>query len=339
MTDDSRVSDAFATVPEEYYTHDSDGSLITQSSSAEAIAEMLVRLDVQPGMNVLEVGAGSGFSGALLSELVGERGTVVSVDVVSDLVGRAKALHAERGRKNIRVIAGDGAKGVPGHAPYDRIVAWASSDRLHRTWADQCAPGAVLVIPVTLTDLPRSNGIVRARTTGAGQLTADRLWPGGYVEMHSEVLTQWLVPPRGVQARTVDEAGTPWWISAAWAGRNRRDAESLLALLSAEAVENASPFEASESVEDFHGFLYAMRPSGLSMLGLGADGWAPGHTTPKSATVLRRDGRLVSAGGSESPEIMHRWLTQWRSTGRPGITSLRPVLEESDNGWLVRAQV
>lgn len=341
MTDADRLRYAFATVPEEYYTHRKDGSLITQSTSAQGIGEMLARLDVRPGMRVLEIGAGSGFSGALLGALVGERGSVVSVDVMADLVERARKLHAERSADNVTVITGDGAKGAPEHAPYDRIVAWASSDLLHRTWADQCVPGAVLVVPVTLTDLPRSNVIVRAHRTKDGCLEVDRLWTGGYVEMHPEELTQWLVPPIGVDAQAVDTDGHPWWVSGAWTrnGDGVRAAEALVARMAAGVGTGPGPLAAGESVRDFHTYLYAMRPKGLSMFGLGTRGWAPGHGCERDAAALLGDGSLVTTTDAGSVAEVRRWAEQWRLSGSPGAEVLVPVLEQARGGWLVRARV
>lgn len=341
MTNADRLRHAFATVPEEYYTHREDGSLIIQSTTAQGIGEMLTRLDVHPGMRVLEIGTGSGFSGALLGALVGEQGSVVSVDVMADLVERARKLHARRGADNVTVVTGDGAKGAAEHAPYDRIVAWASSDLLHRTWADQCVPGAALVVPVTLTDLPRSNAIARAHRTRSGELEADRLWSGGYVEMHPEVLDQWLVPPRGVDARAIDAQGHPWWISAAWtqSSDGARVAEALIANLAAEAEECEGPLSEDESVGDFHAYLYAARPEGLSMFGLGTRGWAPGHSTPYGVAALLGDGRLVHSVDTGSVEEVRGWVELWRLAESPSAEDLVPILERVRDGWLVRARV
>ncbi len=336
----SRIQDALTSVSEEYYTRDEDGGLIRQSSSVEAITAMLERLDVRPGMRVLEIGTGSGFSGALLGELVTDSGLVVSVDVVADLVARAEDLHRRRGVDNVRVVTGDGAEGVADLAPYDRLVAWASSDLLHRAWADQCAPGAVLVVPITLAPLPRSNATVRARRTSGGGLEADHLWPGGYVEMHPEELTQWLVPPNGVQAQTTDEDGHPWWVSRTWISPDvDRTAHGLVERLAADSRVGERLLSSDESCEDFRTYLYASGPEGLSMFGLGTRGWAPGHGTVSGAAALLGDGRLLTVGDSGSASEVARWVEQWRRTGRPCAESLNPVLEEVQDGWLVRARV
>ncbi|WP_433700906.1 protein-L-isoaspartate O-methyltransferase family protein [Nocardiopsis sp. CA-288880] len=342
MTDD-HVQNALASVPEEYYTRREDGSLIRQTSSVDAIRTGLKRLDVRSGVRVLEIGTGSGFSGALLGELVGEQGSVVSMDVVSDLVERARDRHARRGADQIRVVAGDGAKGMTEHAPYDRIIAWASSDLLHRSWADQCVTDAVLVVPVTIAPLPRSNAIVRASRTRDGGLTADRLWPGGYVEMHPEELTQWLVPPRGVHARTTDGEGNPWWISGTWVnecGVDETTALSLVEVLASEShVEDEAVLAPEESAADMHTYLYAAGFEGLSMFGLGSRGWAPGHASRQGAAALLGDGRLLAAGDPSSACRVREWAERWRQAGKPGAGSLTPVLEEVRDGWAARARV
>ncbi|MFD7366892.1 protein-L-isoaspartate O-methyltransferase [Nocardiopsis alba] len=336
---DSRVRDALASVSEDYYTRAEDGGLIRQSSSVEAITAMLERLDVHPGMRVLEIGTGSGFSGALLGELVGESGSVVSMDVVPDLVERAKGLHSRRGVGNIRVVTGDGVAGMPEQAPYDRLVAWAAGDRLHRTWADQCVTDAVLVVPITLAAVLRADAIVRARRTREGGLEADRLWSGGYVEMYPEELTQWLVPPRGVQAQATDAEGNPWWISGTWIDEgDRHVAQRLVETLAFEARVEGELLASGESCEDFRTYLYATASVGLSMIGLGARGWAPGHATAESAAVVLGDGGLLTAGGPESALELKRRAEEWRSSGRPGAGSLIPTLEEVRDGWFVRSR-
>lgn len=333
MTTD-RVKAALAAVPEDHYTREEDGGLVRQSSSVQAIAAGLERLDVRPGMRVLEIGTGSGFSGALLGELVGPTGSVVSMDVMGTLTARARDLHGRRGAANVHVVTGDGAHGHPDRAPYDRVVAWAATDVLWRTWADQCVPGAVLIVPVTLASLPRSTAIVRAHRTRTGTLEAERLWTGGYVEMHPEELTQWLVPPRGVDAATVDAQGRTWWVG----GMRGGDAEAAVKVLSRE-VETTPLLDPAESAADLHLYLYAADTDGLCMLGLGDRGWAPGHTTATGAAAVTADGRLATAGDPAPARTLRHYIDRWRAAGRPGADHLTPVLEETRDGWLVRSRI
>lgn len=147
MGENTNVTAALAVVDEDYYTLRPDGNLVTQSTAVSAIAEILERLDVRAGARVLEIGTGSGFSSALLSELVGPAGSVVSVDVVAELTTRARELHAAQGRDNVTLVTGGGALGAPGKGDFDRIVAWTTPSLLPHAWVEQAASDTVIGHP------------------------------------------------------------------------------------------------------------------------------------------------------------------------------------------------
>src|SRR5690606_20388572 len=151
-----RVDAALAPVDEDAYTLKPDGSLVTQTTATPLIATTLDSMDLRPGMRVLEIGTGSGFSGALLGELVGASGTVVSVDVVPDLIARARTLHQQAGRTNVTLLAADGHQGAPDHAPFDRIVAWTTPELIPHTWVEQTRPGGLIIAPVELAGLVKT---------------------------------------------------------------------------------------------------------------------------------------------------------------------------------------
>ena len=84
---------------------------ISSSSQPAIMARMLEQLDVRLGHRVLEIGTGSGYNAALLAQLVGETGAVVSVDIDVDLVEDARARLAECGVSQVTVGCGDGGSG------------------------------------------------------------------------------------------------------------------------------------------------------------------------------------------------------------------------------------
>src|SRR5215207_6665082 len=128
---------------------------------------MLEQLQLEEGMNVLEVGAGTGYNAALLSLLVGSRGRVVSVDVDPELArGARRALRV--GGYRLRVVAGDGRAGFAERAPYDRIIVTASSDSVPPAWFDQLQPSGLLEVPL------------RHSATGAQAIPLLRKTPGGF---------------------------------------------------------------------------------------------------------------------------------------------------------------
>jgi protein-L-isoaspartate(D-aspartate) O-methyltransferase len=130
------------------------GQVIT---APDVVASMLSHLDVGPGMNVLEIGSGSGYSAALLSELAGEKGNVVSMELLPELAELAKSNVAKISKLKKRAehgklvfVVGDGSVGYPPGAPFDRILVTAgmpSIDEGHPL-AEQLAGNGKLVAPV-----------------------------------------------------------------------------------------------------------------------------------------------------------------------------------------------
>lgn len=329
---------ALAAVDEDAYTLNPDGSLVTQTTSTRLIASTLDRLNVQPGSKVLEIGAGSGFSGALLSELVGPTGAVASVDVVPGLVERARDLHARFGRTNVALLAGDGHEGAPDHGPYDRVVAWTTPETIPHTWVEQSRPGALLVSPVELAGLVKTHAVVTAEVTDDHGLTGRTLAPGGYVEMHGPDLNQWLVPPRGVDALVRDRQGGAWWIAGAWAKEHRQQAEELLSRLAEEHPGAVRVFEDGEDPKEFRAWLYAAHPDELSTLG-GPMGFDVGFADQSGVFVFRASGRdALSSGATTAEATARKWVDTWRSANRPGWASVHPVLFRAGAGWRVRAE-
>ncbi|MGH3755509.1 MAG: helix-turn-helix domain-containing protein [Pseudonocardiaceae bacterium] len=110
------------------------------------------------GQRVLEIGAATGINAALLAELAGPTGTVVTIELDDDLAaGAAKSLETA-GYPQVKVICGDGALGHPGHAPYERIIVTAEAWDLVPAWWDQLTVGGRLVVPLRL----HGSGLTRA---------------------------------------------------------------------------------------------------------------------------------------------------------------------------------
>ena len=125
------------------------GTPLSSSSQPAIMALMLEQLEVEEGMSVLEIGAGTGYNAALLSLLVGRSGRVVSVDVDAEVArGARRALRG--GGYRARVVEGDGRAGFAKLAPYDRIIVTASSDAVPRSWFEQLRPDGLLEVPLRL---------------------------------------------------------------------------------------------------------------------------------------------------------------------------------------------
>lgn len=94
---------------------------------------------------VLEIGTGSGYQAAILSQLVKQ---VYSVEIIEELAAAAGARLRRLGYGNIEVRAGNGRRGWPEHAPFDAIIVTAAAGRVPAALIGQLKPGGTLVIPV-----------------------------------------------------------------------------------------------------------------------------------------------------------------------------------------------
>lgn len=133
-------------------------------SQPRTVVAMLRLLDVRPGQSVLDVGAGSGWTTALLAHLVGPTGSVVGVELLPDLARwGAENLDAQRlPWASIRPAQTD-VLGWPPTAPYDRILVSAGADQLPQPLVQQLRPDGVLVVPV-------SGQMLRVRSLPDGSL-------------------------------------------------------------------------------------------------------------------------------------------------------------------------
>lgn len=134
-------------------------------SAPHMVAIMCDLLDLQKGMNVLEVGGGSGYHAAVMAEIIGPEGHVYSVERVPELVNRAREALKRAGILNVTVIEGDGSNGLPEHAPYDRISVAATAPAVPEPLKEQLKVGGKLIIPVgvgyqELLLVTRKNGFV-----------------------------------------------------------------------------------------------------------------------------------------------------------------------------------
>ena len=108
------------------------------------VAVMTQALSIQPTERVLEIGTGSGYQAAILSELARE---VVSVERHAELATSAQANLAAAGIENVTLVTGDGTQGVPELAPFDVIIVTAGAPGVPDALKAQLADGGRLVCP------------------------------------------------------------------------------------------------------------------------------------------------------------------------------------------------
>jgi protein-L-isoaspartate(D-aspartate) O-methyltransferase len=123
-------------------------------SAPHMCAIMCESLALKPGLNVLEIGAGSGYHAALCAELVAPPGNsnpghVYTIEIVEGLIKFARENLERTGYDDrVTLINADGGIGLPGKAPFDRILVAAAAPSVPQPLIDQLAFGGIMLIPV-----------------------------------------------------------------------------------------------------------------------------------------------------------------------------------------------
>lgn len=121
-------------------------------SQPYVVALMLELLRPQEGEKVLDVGSGSGWTTALLSELVEAEGKVIALEIIPELklFGEANASKYNFVQRGIaQFVCADGKKGYPGEAPFDKILCSARAKEVPPAWKEQLRIGGRIVTPIS----------------------------------------------------------------------------------------------------------------------------------------------------------------------------------------------
>ncbi len=157
-------------------------------SSPFIVAFMTESLNPQPTDRVLEIGTGSGYQAAVLSPLVKD---VYTIEIVKPLGENAKKVLKRLGYDNVFVKIGDGYKGWPEHAPFNKIIVTCSPENVPQPLVDQLAEGGLMVIPVGQRH--QQNLVLFRKENGV--LVSEDLRPTLFVPMTGEAESQRKVQP------------------------------------------------------------------------------------------------------------------------------------------------
>ncbi len=274
------------------------GAGVTSTVSApRVVGSMLELLEIEPGMSILEIGAGSGYNAALLSELVGPGGSVTSVDIDAELVAETSARMAAVGYPGVRLVAADGYFGAPGYAPFDRVIATVGCVDVARAWLDQLASGGFCLLPLQhgglhpLTRIDSSPGEVTGFVVGGAGFVAIQGRQAGH--------SPWPRAGRLGPGPDVQRASIPEWLAAE---------------LQAVAGDDGPDWTRSEDLA----YLVALEDTRAAyMLSLADDG--------SSAAISVREGR-IGWDGPGGPALLDRLLDivgRWVALGRPSTRDYR----------------
>ena len=135
------------------------------------VALMTDLLDVQASDSVLEIGTGLGYQAAVLADLAEK---VYTVEIIGELALAARSRLEDLGYANVEVRLGDGSKGWPEHAPFDKVIVTAAPELVPPSLIMQLKPGGRMVVPAGLEDDQR---LMLVETDDAGNLKTREVLP------------------------------------------------------------------------------------------------------------------------------------------------------------------
>lgn len=221
---DKRVLDAMKTTPRHEFVAPKQRQLAYQDmslpigdqqtiSSPLIVSYMTQALATKAEDKVLEIGTGSGYQAAILSPLVAE---VYSIEIVEPLGKKAEKLLKRLGYENVHVRIGDGYKGWPEHAPFDKIIVTCSPENVPTPLAEQLSEGGLMVIPVG----ERYQQTLYLFKKKDGKLESEALIPTLFVPMTGAAEDKRQIKPDperptlangSFEEETIGEMGQPGW--------------------------------------------------------------------------------------------------------------------------------
>ncbi len=278
---------------------DGQGRALSFSSEPGLSTRMLDMLELEPGHRVLEIGTGTGYTTALLCELLGDT-AVTSIDIA----------YTEAARVRLRslgytptLVQGDGFHGVPAHHKYDRIISTVAVPHIPAAWIEQLRPGGLL-----LTDVRRNvtaGNLALLRHEGRGMLVAGRFVPGRAACMQLRRPAGEAVPP----SCRVDYEVT---------AEVRRSHTSLNAPVCREPVPwflACLSMPTRVTVGMRYGADYTNADTPRAVVLTGSDGsWAEVETDARPNGTRR----VVQHGPTLLWEVVESAHALWRAHGRPG---------------------
>lgn len=338
---DSLIEAAFLTVPrhrflpddtplEQVYAddvvaikRDADGTVLSSSSQPSMMAMMLNQLRLQPGQNILEIGAGTGYNAALLQHIVGDEGNVTSLDIDNEMVQLAQKNLQRAGYGSIvRVVAADGALGYAPRASYDRIIATVGVWNIPAAWVKQLKPRGLIIAPLWLDSIQVSGsfqlqsdnsllsqdnlpcGFIRLRGAESGPVVSQRIGSSSLILTSNAV-------------RALDSSALHVLFS--------EDGEDNLLDMRLTAADYWSGFVPYLILNVPQGFTFAVYNLSANEQAYGIEGHGFALITSGSACFVpyTGHGEVRSFGAPDSFMALQGLLAEWDAVKRPGSDRLR----------------
>jgi protein-L-isoaspartate(D-aspartate) O-methyltransferase len=285
---------------------DEKGVIYSSISQPSLVLQMLNLLQLQPGHQVFELGAGSGWNAALMGYLVAPAGHVYSVEILPEIAQMATEAVAALALTNVSIIQADGADAYAKGAPYDRAIFTAGTYDLPRAFYQQLKESALLLAVIKHPGDGDSLFLLQKVEDHFDSLTS---LPCGFVPVTGKSQISNLEPitlksvPDWESLSQQEIASRPFWwgdrsSSFAWKTRGIR---SFLGIVEPLFQVFVSDSQAGQPQELFFGLL----------------------DRANSSLVVVRGDRLISYGNqSAQTQLLHR-IHEWIDLGMPEAASFK----------------
>jgi protein-L-isoaspartate(D-aspartate) O-methyltransferase len=357
------VKDAFRAVPREHFVPefarqtplsevykdqaiptkiDRAGRSLSSSSEPGIMALMLECLQLQRGQRVLEIGTGTGYNAALLSTIVGPSGSVASVEVDPELADQARERLHENGF-NVTVVHGDGRLGYDSQAPYDRIIATASSLTVPREWVMQLADSGLIVVPLSLSTGLIFPQVVVTFVKRGSHVESVKVIGGGFMALRRPADESVLTSPT---VTALDSTGDTTRVLAELTGASLASLDTsarsaLLRVALSDSRRSSLSFHAvGRERYNLFAFLAIAAPANRLLSYSRNDGLRPvaGISSmgifdlePLSLAVLAGDTDSISGievfGSEVASSRLLDLVTEWRELGQPGVENFSTTVD------------
>lgn len=318
--EEAYTNDSFAT------KRDAQGVALSTVSAPWVQARMLELAALRPGMRALEIGSG-GYNAALMAEVVGPEGEVVSLDIDPEVTERAERLLSEAGYNRVKVLTGDGTYGaaeLAGEGGFDAIIVTVQAPDIPAAWRDQLAQNGRLVVPLTFRGTHRvlafeheDGHLVSRDSTRCGfvGMQGDNTHSVQSIELAGRDLRLVISRDQAADAETLRAAVASGEESTEWTGVVLRGNEGVLPSLELWLTSTLDPsgtvYASSQAVEKgLSGWTIAATATWTS------DTVAYLTMRPDSSGGFELGVRAYGAGHAAQAHAMAESIRTWDSLGR-----------------------
>jgi protein-L-isoaspartate(D-aspartate) O-methyltransferase len=302
---------------------DPDGTVLSSSSQPSMMALMLKQLRLRLGDNVLEIGAGSGYNAAVMHNIVGDRGTITSIEIDKDVATAARNHLMRAGiASSVTIVDADGAMGYAPRASYDRIIATVGIWDVPAAWAKQLKPDGILVAPILIDGFQVSAAFT---SQDDGSLYSKFNAPCGFISLRGLAAGPQILLRISTSGLTLVSTQAAELDSAAVHTLLSEDIEMALleiVLTPSEYWFGLLPYLALHTPEGYTFGLYmvgdtqqaySLEGSGFALIAPGSACFVPYHSNGEAKCFASADAFLA----------LNAVMREWDATGRPSASKLR----------------